>query len=351
MKRSIITVFVLLFAFAVSAMPVGAVDMVEPVGEVYAPFVNTPPVLDGILSEGEWNENAAFILSDWNNKSVVASGFTDVTPGWSSVFHLAWDNDYLYFAAETTDPDLCGRIEGTEGDYYRMYIDFGPTVMAGGMDTTCSFAFCLNEDENGSLETQSLLVIDPTGVVEGTGFGTKVDLENKLWVYEGKLPWSELLKVFADRTGVSITPAVGLSATALIYYADFTEGRVLSNWFGTTVSGYEAATYFGPEEYGIEISFVGADETIPARPETTFPVVTEPDDSTGADESVSEETGETSSDDTQKNHETTDNSAKTDSPTTTRTGGDGEDGSVNPIIPLLLLLRCGRCSLSLSFSW
>lgn len=102
----------ILLILSLAAIPAGAVDMVEPVGKVYAPKVTTPPTLDGVISEGEWNANAAFVLSDWNMKAVVAFGFFEVTEGWRSVFHLAWDNEYLYIAAETTDPDLCARIEG-----------------------------------------------------------------------------------------------------------------------------------------------------------------------------------------------------------------------------------------------
>lgn len=128
----------ILLVLSLAAIPAGAVDMVEPVGTVYAPKVTTPPTLDGVISEGEWNANAAFVINDWNMKAVVASGFIEVTEGWSSTFHLAWDSEYLYIAAETVDPDLCARIDGKEGDYYRMYFDFGPTVGAGAMESTVS---------------------------------------------------------------------------------------------------------------------------------------------------------------------------------------------------------------------
>lgn len=105
MKRKPITALMLiLLILSLAAIPAGAVDMVEPVGTVYAPKVTTPPTLDGVISEGEWNANAAFVINDWNMKAVVASGFIEVTEGWSSTFHLAWDSEYLYIAAETVDP-------------------------------------------------------------------------------------------------------------------------------------------------------------------------------------------------------------------------------------------------------
>lgn len=151
----------ILLILSLAAIPAGAVDMVEPVGTVYAPKVTTPPTLDGVISEGEWNANAAFVINDWNMKAVVASGFIEVTEGWKAVCHLAWDNDYLYIATEINDPDLCPRIKNTEGDYFRMYFDFGPTVGTGAMDSTVSVAWCLNADTDSGIPTEySYCLID-----------------------------------------------------------------------------------------------------------------------------------------------------------------------------------------------
>lgn len=51
MKRKPITVLMLiLLVLSLAAIPAGAVDMVEPVGTVYAPKVTTPPTLDGVIA-------------------------------------------------------------------------------------------------------------------------------------------------------------------------------------------------------------------------------------------------------------------------------------------------------------
>lgn len=39
----------ILLVLSLAAIPAGAVDMVEPVGTVYAPKVTTPPTLDGVF--------------------------------------------------------------------------------------------------------------------------------------------------------------------------------------------------------------------------------------------------------------------------------------------------------------
>lgn len=293
MKRIALFSLALMLLLSLWVLPISAedapetsMDMVEPAGDVYVPRVTTPPTLDGILSDGEWKENTAFVLSDWNMKAVVTAGFVEVTPGWQGVYRFAWDDDYLYFAHEITDPTLTARIDGTEGDYYRMYIDFGPTVLTGDMESTTQFAVCINQDAEGNKDTQALYFVGSAEAVIYTGepgyYGISVDEEKNLWTFEGKLPWSDLLGLFEKNSGVKITPAAGLTATALVMYVDFGEGYRQTGWFGSTITGYEAAAWFGPEEYGINMIFVGENDEIPARPETTFPD-TEPTPDTETD--------------------------------------------------------------------
>lgn len=327
----------ILLILSLAAIPAGAVDMVEPVGNVYAPKVTTPPTLDGVISEGEWNANAAFVLSDWNMKAVVASGFFEVTEGWRSVFHLAWDNEYLYIAAETTDPDLCARIEGKEGDYYRMYFDFGPTVGTGAMESTVSIVFCLNADENGDPDKVSLCFVDGTSANAMYGpdhYGISVDTEKNLWVFEGKFNWSDISALFKNNTGVEVNPTEGMSATSLAYYADFASGTYKwINWFGTSVTGYDTPAWFGPEEYGIEISFVGADAEIPARPETTFPESDEPTETTP------KESGAESSSESESKAETSAPAESESKKAEVSTDGKKPDGEKSsfPVIPVVIV--------------
>lgn len=339
MKHKPITVLMLiLLILSLAAVPAGAVDMVEPVGSVYAPKVTTPPTLDGVISEGEWNANAAFILSDWNMKAVVASGFFEVTEGWKSTFHLAWDNEYLYIAAETVDPDLCARIDGKEGDYYRMYFDFGPTVGTGAMNSTVSIVFCLKADENGDPTKVSLCFVegsDSNVIYEPDHYGISVDKEKNLWIFEGKYNWSDISTLFKANTGTEVNPTEGMTATALAYYADFSSGNYKwVNWFGTTLTGYDAPAWFGPEEYGIEIKFVGADAEIPARPETTFPVTTEPP-ATSPEDSKTEPANSTEPAGSKETSAPTESGTNTPAATTDGKDTDSEKSSF-PIVPVII---------------
>lgn len=300
MKRILMLVLTLVFALSCAAMSVSAApyegDMVEAVGEVFAPKVTTPPTLDGVIGADEWNANAAFELSGWNMKSVASFGFIEVSPGWNALIHFAWDNDYFYIAAEITDPTLTARINindeadpsknrNTEGDYMRMRFDFGPTVISGAQDSTPSLAFCLNEDyENGnSWTTKSLMIIDQNAnsdlemsfngnyTADTSMYGISVDKEKNLWTWEGRYPWEHLNIIMQSRCNTTFTPAEGAMATALIEYADIDSNYQLINWFGTSVTGYEIMAAWIPDEYGVTINFVGADTEIEARPETTLP--------------------------------------------------------------------------------
>jgi len=300
MKRILMLVLTLVFALSCAAMSVSAApysgDMVEPVGEVFAPKVTTPPTLDGVIGADEWNANAAFELSGWNMKSVVSLGFIEVSPGWNAIVHYAWDNDYLYIATELTDPTLSARLNindeedpsknrNTEGDYFRMRFDFGPTVVSGAQDSTPSLAFCLNGvfADGTSWTTKSYMIIDhyPSPSEEGafagdytadtSMYGISVDKEKGLWIWEGRYAWEHLNVVMQSKCNTTFTPAEGAMATALIEFADFDTDYQWINWIGSSVTGYDVMAAWIPDEYGVTINFVGADTEIEARPETTLP--------------------------------------------------------------------------------
>lgn len=204
------------------------------------------------------------------------------------------------------------------------------------MESTVSIVFCLNADENGDPDKVSLCFVDGTSANAMYGpdhYGISVDTEKNLWVFEGKFNWSDISALFKNNTGVEVNPAEGMSATSLAYYADFASGTYKwINWFGTSVTGYDTPAWFGPEEYGIEISFVGADAEIPARPETTFPVTTEPP-ATSPEESKTEPAGSTESG--SGTSAPTESDTNTPAATTDVKGQDGEKSSF-PIVPVII---------------
>ena len=307
-------------------IPASAVrDWVEPVGDVYVPFVTTPPTLDGVISEGEWCENASFIINDWNMIAVYTFGFMELPEGWSAKVNLAWDSRYLYIATQCKDPTTVGRIEGKEGDYFRMYLDFG--YAQDGMDVSCSCAWCLVKDEEngGDLTTKTLFLIDGQSSGEwctGEAWGA-TGAEGDYWIFEGRVPWDVLLEVYEANTGVKVTPDVGTEATGLIYYVDFDETFSRINWFGTSLYGYDVNPWFGTSGFGINFNFVGSESDVKPRPETTEPQPAVPDD-TSTPVPASEESRTNPADPTSEN-------ALTEPPgTADETGNDSPAGSGLP---------------------
>ena len=320
--------FILLSAALICAtllIPASAVrDWVEPVGDVYVPFVTTPPTLDGVISDGEWNENATFIINDWNMMSVYTFGFMELPEGWETVVNLAWDRNYLYFATQCKDPTATGRPFGQppEGDYFRMYLDFGYAQDA--MDMQCSFAWCLVDDEeNGhDLSSQTLFLVDKQSTWDWCteeAWGCS-GVEGEYWNFEGRVPWSILLETYEANTGAKITPSAGMQATGLIYYVDFDETYGQINWFGTSLYGYDVYPWFGTSGFGITYNFVGSDADVKPRPETTEPGQTVPDDTSNTPDTSAEDTNVVPT-----QSETADR-PQTGAPTTTEAAPKDSDG-------------------------
>ncbi|MBO4769254.1 MAG: hypothetical protein J5563_00530 [Clostridia bacterium] len=323
--------FILLTAALICAallVPASAVrDWVEPVGDVYVPFVTTPPTLDGVISDGEWNENATFIINDWNMMSVYTQGYMELPEDWETKVNVAWDYDYLYIATQCKDVTTTGRpypyISGVEGDYFRFNLDFGdaPDQMFSGV----SAAWCLVDDTESNNDFSTILMYlvnnQPNGDwVEGSWGITAV--KNEYWIFEGRIPWEIISAVYEFNCDVKVTPEVGMTATGCIWYCDFDNDYNYTNWFGTSMTGYDAVPWFGPSGFGITYNFVGSDADVKPRPETTEPGQTVPEDTSGVPASSAVETSlvPTQSD--------TGDKPQTDAPTTTEAApkDDGKSG-------------------------
>ena len=319
--------FILLAAALICAaliVPASAVrDWVEPVGDVYVPFVTTPPTLDGVISDGEWCDKATFVINDWNMIAVYTFGFMEMPEGWETLVNLAWDNDYLYVATRCKDPTATGRPFGQpqEGDYFRMYLDFG--YAQDGMNVQCATIWCLVDDEENDhdLTSQTLFFVDKQSSGEWTeGSWGATGVEGEYWNFEGRVPWSILLETYEANTGAKVTPDVGMEATGLIYYVDFDETYTQINWFGTSLYGYDVDPWFGTSGFGINLSFVGSENDVKARPETTEPAQSAPEDTSAAPSSSA---GDTEPVPVQPD---TDDKPQTGAPITTEAAPKDEEG-------------------------
>lgn len=118
-----------LFALA-ACLIVPAAQALNEGATVTAPFLATPPTIDGVVSAGEWDD-AAVAPGDWSEHS------TDLTedPLEPTVVKVAYSVDGLYILFQCTDTDVKAAAGGSElngvntfsfggeTDYLAIYID------------------------------------------------------------------------------------------------------------------------------------------------------------------------------------------------------------------------------------
>ena len=81
-----------------------------------------------------------------------------------------------------------------------------------------------------------------------------------------------------------------MTATGCIWYCDFDNDYNFTNWFGTSMTGYDAVPWFGPSGFGITYYFVGSDADVKPRPETTEPGQIVPEDTSNTPDTSAENT-------------------------------------------------------------
>lgn len=165
MKRliSMLIVAVMIVATFVAAIPVSAAG----VDEVYAPYFDVKPTIDGIVSTEEWGP--ATVVVDQkkasnaedpksNTKFFLRNSNPAPGPGYDSqnlTMHyemwLRWDENYFYVAVKVTDPDghslKNGRNELWNGDGLQFRVDpFGSSYYVDTYEPTTAGAFPWSSD-------------------------------------------------------------------------------------------------------------------------------------------------------------------------------------------------------------
>jgi hypothetical protein len=92
--------------------PVGAHAQL-PVREYQAPWVAVPPDIDGRLEDPAW------LAAPWSEAFVDIEGSVRPAPRWATRVRMAWDDAYLYLAAELEEPDLWATITTRDAVIYR----------------------------------------------------------------------------------------------------------------------------------------------------------------------------------------------------------------------------------------
>jgi len=182
-------------ALALGASPLQAAEPVRRDSEWLLNIGRMPsaPVLDGKLED--WPAQAATILLGEARHTLPRPGQWDGTRDLSGAVRLAWDEDYLYLAAEVADDNLMqAKAEGGEpwqGDSLELFFNVAP----GQQRTPCfrQVAVVPPLEEGAALAT-----VCPQGnfpAVEG-----KAVREPNGYVLECRIPWANL-KPFAARPG------------------------------------------------------------------------------------------------------------------------------------------------------
>ena len=151
-----------------------------------------PPVLDGKLAD--WPDDSAVILLGQTNQTLRRAGKWSGTPDSSAAVRLAWDAEYLYFAAEVADDKPLQAGTGAEpwqGDTFELFFNIHPQQQR--MDGFWQIALIPPLKEGAKLTTAGAQKLfdgfDGTAVTRQGGY-----------TLECRIPWKNL-EGFAPEVG------------------------------------------------------------------------------------------------------------------------------------------------------
>lgn len=149
------------------------------------------PDIDGVISDGEW-DNCMPILLDSKNQVQKISNWTGIDD-LSGTAYAKWDSNYLYMAYRVRDNIHCQDFKGSDiwrGDSVQLAIDGGrENHSASGH----SFQFGFAADGSGSVEKWCWIA--PREYQKGgcDFINAAIKTEENETVYELAIPWKELL--------------------------------------------------------------------------------------------------------------------------------------------------------------
>lgn len=155
-----------------------------------AAYADSKPVLDGVLSPNEWNENSYVSQQQFE---IVLPNYKGADDLYVNKLYTMWDEEYLYIAADITDDSLDYEHDKERiwaGDSIQFAVSFEKnknaprTEIAFGIDknkkpTAARYYFMGTEEPNNSF----------------SGYDVKIsrDDNTKHTTYEAKFPWDILI--------------------------------------------------------------------------------------------------------------------------------------------------------------
>lgn len=146
-------------------------------------FMNTPPVIDGTLTE--WNSFAPLLIGG-DGASVKIKDYKGANDASAKVW-LGWDDNFLYFAAEVKDDKFCQN-------------ETGATLWRGdSMQIAVLDGICMNNGVTGREIDLALAQTAASPIIynyqmKKNSAGGKIGIVRKdgLICYEAAIPWQEL---------------------------------------------------------------------------------------------------------------------------------------------------------------
>lgn len=172
----------------------------------YATYADTKPVIDGVLSEGEWETGIMFTneakpLNPYPNFITLWDGPSDL----SGQYGMRWDADFCYFFADVTDDvHEQSNLDGSMwmGDSIQIGItdDFGlnmdktdnPGVAGAGVDYSRFTELTFGLSKEGPIVWRNSSISDRPSV-RVPGAEVAITRSGGRTVYEVKIPWEEIL--------------------------------------------------------------------------------------------------------------------------------------------------------------
>ena len=229
-----------------------------PVGEVSVPYAT--PVIDGVISEGEYPESGKVILNKAQG-NLTALGWVGEVPAENSIeLYYAWDKNSFYLAGNVTDPAFnYSDIGQYNGDAFQVSLNIANVFKTDdGYDRAIFYSWGLQEE--GTIDVIRQESANNDTIFE-VGRGQKTEIG---WTFEVALSLEMLAEDAYLKGGEEAIPEPGMPIGGLFCYLDHDDTGALINAFGTST---DEVMGWDPDAHGITFLFdakEGGDE--PADP-------------------------------------------------------------------------------------
>ncbi len=157
--------------------------------------IDKAPIIDGVISDGEWDKTMPFVLNKESNKSQEMETVWDGPEDLSATFYYNWDKDNLYMAAEVVDNAHCDSVANKTWQNDGIQIAFALSNKKDDPRTEIGLSLFGGES---LMERSSWMPVDPKllgGMQDDDDFGDseyKIRRDGKMTYYEMKIPWEEI---------------------------------------------------------------------------------------------------------------------------------------------------------------